>query len=158
MIYPFCLSSGPHNMGNQGHQPYEHMILEHRFPARAKELGHTRAITRMSLNNHGWHSDIVEDIVLAIDEACQNIIRHAYHGECDDPITLHIEFRDNALVVVIEDHAPPVSPDCMNPRAFEDIRPGGLGCHFMRQVMDHVSIGPSPTGQGNILRMVKGVH
>ena len=145
-------------MGNQGHHPHEHMILEHRFPARAKELGHTRAITRMSLNNHGWRSDIVEDIVLAIDEACQNIIRHAYHGECDDPITLHIELQDESLVVVLEDHAPAVSPDCMNPRAFEDIRPGGLGCHFMRQVMDHVSIGPSSNGQGNILRMVKGVH
>ncbi|MDH5585130.1 MAG: SpoIIE family protein phosphatase [Nitrospirota bacterium] len=133
------------------------VVLAHQFPARAKELGPLRAMTRMALNNHSWHSDKVEDIVLAIDEACQNIIRHAYHGECDDPITLHIELTPKALVVILEDQAPVVSPDCMNPRAFEDIRPGGLGCHFMRQVMDTVSIKPSPAGNGNRLRMVKAV-
>ncbi|MDH5563632.1 MAG: SpoIIE family protein phosphatase, partial [Nitrospirota bacterium] len=135
--------------------PNEEVILHHRFPARAKELGQTRALTRMSLNNHGWRSDKVDDIVLAIDEACQNIIRHAYQGECDDPITLHIEGQRDALVVVLEDQAPAVNPDCMNPRAFDDIRPGGLGCHFIQHVMDHVSIEPTPTGQGNRLRMMK---
>ncbi len=138
--------------------PNEEVILHHRFSARAKELGQTRALTRMSLNNHGWHSDKVDDIVLAIDEACQNIIRHAYQGECDNPITLRIEREGDALVVLLEDQAPAVSPDCMNPRAFEDIRPGGLGCHFIKQVMDHVSIEPVSTGQGNRLRMTKRVR
>ena len=157
MIYPFWPSSGHHNMSQQARLPNRHVILNHQFPARASELGPTRAMTRMALNNQGWHSDIVEDIVLAIDEACQNIIRHAYHGECQDPIMLHIELNNDALVVVIEDHAPTVDPDCMNPRAFDDIRPGGLGCHFIRQVMDSVSIGSSPSGQGNMLRMIKGV-
>ncbi len=142
----------------QVHNSNDQVVLAHQFSARARELGPTRAMTRMALNNHGWRSDIVEDIVLAIDEACQNIIRHAYLGECDDPITLHIELHHNTVVVVLEDQAPAVSPDCMNPRAFDDIRPGGLGCHFMRQVMDTVSIEPSPTGQGNRLRMIKGIH
>ena len=146
------------NMSEQASNPNETVVLAHQFPARARELGPTRVMTRRALNNHGWRSDIVEDIVLAIDEACQNIIRHAYHGECDNPITLHIELKHKTLVVILEDQAPAVSPDCMNPRAFDDIRPGGLGCHFMRQVMDTVSIEPSPTGQGNRLRMVKGVH
>lgn len=140
------------------HSPIGQVILVHQFPARARELGPMRAMTRMALNNHGWHSDRVESIVLAIDEACQNIIRHAYHGECDDPITLHIELTSKALVVILDDQAQAVSPDCMNPRAFDDIRPGGLGCHFIRQVMDTVSIGPAPAGPGNRLRMVKGVH
>ena len=142
----------------QAYNSNDQVVLAHQFSAHARELGPTRAMTRMALNNHGWRSDIVEDIVLAIDEACQNIIRHAYLGECDDPITLHIELHHNTVVVVLEDQAPAVSPDCMNPRAFDDIRPGGLGCHFMRQVMDTVSIEPSPTGRGNRLRMVKDVH
>ncbi len=145
-------------MNHQTDSSHEHVILEHQFPARARELGPTRVMIQMALNNHGWGSDIVDDIVLAIDEACQNIIRHAYRGDCNDPIFLRIELKNHALVVVLEDHAPTVSPDCMNPRAFEDIRPGGLGCHFIRQVMDTVTIGPSPTGHGNILQMVKGVH
>jgi sigma-B regulation protein RsbU (phosphoserine phosphatase) len=146
------------NMSRQSNSPNTQAIFTHQFPARARELGPTRVMTRIALNNHGCNSDIVEDIVLAIDEACQNIIRHAYHGECDDPITLQIELNDNTLLVVLEDKASEVSPDCMNPRAFDDIRPGGLGCHFMQQVMDTVSIGPSPTGHGNSLRMVKSVR
>lgn len=157
MTYPFWQSNSGYNMGKQIHHSNEAVILEHQFPARARELGYTRTMTRTSLNNHGWHSDIVEEIVLAIDEACQNIIRHAYRGECDENITLHIGLKGKTLVVRLEDNAPAVSPDCMKPRAFEDIRPGGLGCHFIQQVMDNVSIGPSPTGQGNILRMEKRV-
>jgi len=130
------------------------MKLEHRFSAHARELGHTRALIRTFLNNHGWPSDRVEDIVLAIDEACQNIIRHAYHGECDAPITLQIELHGNKLVIVLEDSAPSVRPDCMTPRAFDGIRPGGLGCHFIQQVMNTVAMTPSPTGKGNLLRMI----
>jgi len=146
------------DINQQALLPNEEVILHHRFPARAQELGQTRALTRMSLNNHGWRSDKVDDIVLAIDEACQNIIRHAYQRECDDPITLRIKREGDALVVLLEDQAPAVSPDCMNPRAFEDIRPGGLGCHFIKQVMDHISIEPASTGQGNRLRMTKRVR
>ena len=133
------------------------VIVDHRFPARARELSLTRTVTRTALNNQGWSTDIVEAIVLAIDEACQNIIRHAYRGECDAPIMLHIELQGERLMVILMDQAPAVSSDCMQPRAFEDLRPGGLGCHFIQQVMDHVSMEPSPSGQGNILRMTKDI-
>ena len=137
--------------------PVGQVIFVHQFPARARELSPLRTMIRAALNNHAGHSDRVEDIVLAIDEACQNIIRHAYRGECDDPITLHIELTPKALVITLDDHAPAVRPDCMKPRAFDDIRPGGLGCHFMRQVMDSVSIEPARIGSGNRLRMTKSV-
>ena len=145
------------NVNPPTHASHQHVILVHRFPARAGELGRTRSMTRMALNNHEWHSDIVEDIVLAIDEACQNIIRHAYLGECDDPIDLHIEFNDEALVVILEDQAPAVNANCMNPRPIDHIRPGGLGCYFIRRVMDSITLSPSPTGHGNHLRMSKSV-
>ena len=114
----------------------QQMILEHGFPARARELTFTRERTRTALNNHGYHTDTIEDIVLAIDEASQNIIRHAYQGECDEVIILRIERQGEELIVTLRDTAPAVKPDCMKPRAFEDLRPGGLGCHFIRQVMD----------------------
>jgi len=55
-------------MSQQTQDPKAQVILDHQFPARARELGPTRAMTRMALNNHGWHSDRVEEIVLAIDE------------------------------------------------------------------------------------------
>ncbi len=129
--------------------------LTHNFPARAKELCETRSAVRNFLTHCDCVSTTVEDVVLAIDEACQNIIRHAYQGETDEEIILKIGREGNILQISLEDTAPEVGSDCMKPREFEDIRPGGLGCHFIKQVMDEVSVGPSPSGRGNILRMRK---
>lgn len=131
------------------------LLLEHRFRARAKELCDTRTAVRTCLTQCGCGPDTVENVVLAIDEACQNIIRHAYRGETDEEIVLEIGREGEALVVSLLDYAPEVSPDCMKPRDLDDVRPGGLGCHFIHQVMDEVSLGPAPTGHGNVLRMVK---
>ena len=133
------------------------VLLVHHFPARAKKLCDTRAAVRNCLTQYQYGSTTVEDVVLAIDEACQNIIRHAYRGETDEEIILQIERQGNTLVISLQDSAPEVRSDCMKPRDLEDIRPGGLGCHFIQQVMDEVSVGPSPTGKGNILRMVKNM-
>ena len=131
------------------------LLLSHAFPARAKELCDTRSAVRNCLIQCGCSSNTVEDVVLAIDEACQNIIRHAYQGETDEEISLLIGREGNVLKISLEDTAPEVTSDCMKPRELEDIRPGGLGCHFIKQVMDEVSLGPSPNGRGNILRMLK---
>lgn len=143
------------SMSNRDSHKKDNLLLTHNFPARAKELCETRSAVRNFLTHCGCVSTTVEDVVLAIDEACQNIIRHAYRCETDEEIILQIGREGNVLQISLEDKAPEVSSDCMKPRELEDIRPGGLGCHFIRQVMDEVSVGPSPSGRGNILRMLK---
>lgn len=143
------------SVSNSDSNEKNNLLLTHNFPARAKELCDTRSAVRNFLAHCGCASTTVEDVVLAIDEACQNIIRHAYQGETDEEIILQIGREGNVLKISLEDSAPEVSSDCMKPRELEDIRPGGLGCHFIRQVMDEVSVGPSPSGRGNILRMLK---
>jgi sigma-B regulation protein RsbU (phosphoserine phosphatase) len=59
-----------------------------------------------------------------------------------------IEFR-------IRDHAPPVTLDDWRPRDLEDLRPGGLGVHFIRQIMDEVAYLPTLDGAGNLLSLKK---
>ena len=145
-------------MNNHKSKQKNDRLLEHHFPARAKELCDTRSAVRNFLTNGGCVSSTVDDVVLAIDEACQNIIRHAYRGETDEEIILQIGWEGDVLKISLEDSAPEVGSDCMKPRDLEDIRPGGLGCHFIQQVMDDVSVGPSPSGRGNILRMIKRVE
>jgi len=140
-----------------GHKKIK-VLLEHRFPARAKVLWQTRSAVRDCLGNDGCQTGVVDDVVLAIDEACQNIIRHAYCGETDQEILLHITRYESQLEIQLRDFAPTVSPDCMKPRALEDIRPGGLGAHLIQEIMDEVSIAPSPNGQGNVMRMTKRVR
>ena len=134
------------------------VLLERHFPARAKVLCQTRSAVRDCLLDDACQSVAVEDVVLAIDEACQNIIRHAYGGESDQEIVLSIIRHDSHVEIQLRDFAPPVSPDCLKPRDLDDIRPGGLGAHLIQEIMDDVSIEPSPDGRGNVMRMRKFVN
>ena len=68
-------------------------VLQLRFPARAAELKGVRDAVRESVEGCGCSAKSIADIVLATDEACQNIIRHAYRGESDNAIELEVEHQ-----------------------------------------------------------------
>lgn len=133
-------------------------VLELRFAARAAELKKMRSAVREYLHAQGCGEECANDVVLAVDEACQNVIRHAYCDGEPGPIELRVERADGALVISIRDEAPTVDPDCLErSRRLEDVRPGGLGTHFMKSVMDEVGFVDLPEGEGNLLRMVKNL-
>jgi len=132
-------------------------VLQLRFPARAAELKRVRDALRDSLERCGCSAKSAADIVLAIDEACQNIIRHAYRGESDDLIEVEVERLGDRLVFSLTDQAPAIDPSRVKPRDLEDVRPGGLGTHFIRRVMDEVEFLEPASGRGNLLRMVRRI-
>jgi anti-sigma regulatory factor (Ser/Thr protein kinase) len=100
-------------------------------------------------------------VVLAVDEALTNIIRHAYKGQIDRPITASFRRvpagRDGggkeAFEIVLEDEGVEVDPAKLCGRALEDVRPGGLGLHFIRESMDEVEF--CRKNGRNQLRLVK---
>ncbi|MGA8259306.1 MAG: ATP-binding protein, partial [Arenicellales bacterium] len=59
--------------------------------------------------------------------------------------------------LLLRDFAEPIDTSQVKPRPLDTIRPGGLGTHFMREVMDEVEFLPPPFGGGNLLRMVKRI-
>ncbi len=132
-------------------------VLQLRFPARAAELKRVRDALRESMEGCGCSAKSTADIVLATDEACQNIIRHAYRGESDNVIELEVEHRGDRLIFSLIDHAPTIDPSQVKPRDLEDIRPGGLGTYFIRRVMDEVEFLRPASGRGNLLRMVRRI-
>ncbi len=83
-------------------------------------------------------------VALAVDEALCNVIRHGYKYAENRPIWINLwPLRDdagevNGIKLVIEDEAPQVDPACMRGRDLEDVKPGGLGVHIIRDVMDEV--------------------
>ena len=103
----------------------------------------------------GCDKDVCRDIVIAVDEACQNVIRHAYGGSPNGEIGLEIIRRSDALVFLLRDFAESIDVSSVKPRDLDDIKPGGLGTHFMREVMDDVQFMPPPAAGGNLLRMIK---
>ncbi|MGH0036794.1 MAG: ATP-binding protein [Myxococcota bacterium] len=131
-------------------------LLERRFQASAAELKVIREAVRDAALAAGVEEAVVGDVVLAVDEACQNIIRHAYCGEEGGDIELSVRREEEGLVVELRDFADPVDPDCVNrKRDLEEVRPGGLGTHFMRSVMDDVAFVECSERRGNLLRMCK---
>ena len=79
-----------------------------------------------------------EELVLAIDEACQNIIRHAYLDLPEGKIQICLQHHTPLLKVHIFDQGHPADVAKIKPRALDDIKIGGLGTHFMNTIMDTV--------------------
>ncbi len=100
-------------------------------------------------------------VVLAVDEALTNIIRHAYRGNTGRPIEVRFRriqaARDgdkrDAFEIVLEDRGATVNRAKLCSRALDEVRPGGLGLHFIRQSMDKVEF--FHRNGRNQLRLVK---
>ncbi|MBI4788496.1 MAG: ATP-binding protein [Chloroflexi bacterium] len=108
----------------------------------------------------GLNEKQIYDVQMAVDEACTNVIEHAYHGWREGTIDLTCEQRGKEFVVVIQDWGDPFDPSKVaKPRTHESLarrHVGGLGLFFMRKLMDRVEFDFS-SGQGNRLTMVKKI-
>lgn len=95
-------------------------------------------------------------IMLAVDEACTNIIRHQYDGRRDERIDIEarIDAGAGTLELVLRDYGEVRDPRQFRGREMSDVRPGGLGIHLIREIMDEVEYSPAPGG-GMQLRLVK---
>ncbi len=130
-------------------------LLRMTFPSRAQELKRVRDAVAKALDDQPCTEGETKDLVLAIDEACQNVIRHAYQGNPDGEVTLDLRRDEDTIIVLLRDFAETVDPENIKPRDLDDIRPGGLGTHLIREVMDEVDYVRPPGDSGNLLRMVK---
>jgi serine/threonine-protein kinase RsbW len=100
-------------------------------------------------------------IVRSVDEAVANVIRHAYKGRTGMPITLTFKRLwcgekvepPAGLEILLQDSGEAADPKKLRGRRLDEVRPGGLGLHFMRQSMDKVEF--SRKNGKNLLRMVK---
>ncbi len=132
-------------------------LLSRRFRAAAAELKETRHAVRDTLAEAGVDDTDVQDCVLALDEACQNVIRHAYGPDREGDIALTITREGEHLIFHLTDWAPRIDPSEVEPRDLDDLRPGGLGTHLIREVMDEADFVEPPPGCGNLLRMRKRI-
>jgi sigma-B regulation protein RsbU (phosphoserine phosphatase) len=61
-------------------------------------------------------------------------------------------------VLSLEDSAPTVDPARVKPRSLDEPRPGGIGTHLIRTVMDQAEFVRTAGERGNLLRMVKRIR
>lgn len=130
------------------------LLLRQTFAAQPERLREMRADLRAALDRNGIAADLRDRLVLAVDEACCNIIRHAYAGTGGD-ILLSLRRDADVLEFELRDDAPAVDPARITPRDLAECRAGGLGVNFIDALMDGWRLQPGASGVGNVLRMWK---
>lgn len=106
----------------------------------------------------GADETVCFDLKLVVDEVCSNIVVHGYEGVEPGPISLSFAVRGNEIVITITDHARPFDPkDAPVPKLdapASERRPGGLGWHLVRELVDRIEYEPGRE-RGNRLVLMK---
>ncbi len=117
-----------------------------------------RAAVEAAVQRLGFGEEQCARVMLAVDEAVTNVMRHGYENQQNQPIWVKLRPTDHhgnaGFTIVVEDLARQVEPDAIRGRDLKDVRPGGLGVHIIKQVMDHAQY-TKREGGGMRLTMAK---
>ncbi|HXX54087.1 MAG TPA: ATP-binding protein [Thermodesulfovibrionales bacterium] len=123
-------------------------------PSHPKYLAMVRAVTvKMGLQNR-VDSEVIQQMEQAVDEACSNVIAHAYAGDPNKQIAVTLRITRDAFEVVIEDSGRKADLASLKGRGLDEIRPGGLGVHFIKRACDVVKFDENRE-KGNRLVLIK---
>ena len=110
--------------------------------SRTENLSQIRDFVNNAALEAGVDNAVTENIILAVDEACTNIIKHAYKQFPDGDIIIKIKSTANTFVVSIIDYGDTFEPDKIPEpdlqKYYRQKRVGGLGIYLMRTLMDDV--------------------
>ena len=116
-------------------------------PADARYLKVIRAFFQSVLKDLG---DDANMLILALDESCSNIVKHRRDAFQDNAIRVRAEIGPELLRFRIGDFCGAEDVPNVRPRDLDDIKPGGLGTHFIGQIMDRVGFEPEPDRPGRV--------
>lgn len=128
-----------------------------RFNAIPERLHEMRKELTQTLEGVGCPEQALRLLVLAVNEACMNVIQHGYRGDPAGEMILEILNNNDELEFRLTDFAPTVDPAQVKPRALDDVRPGGLGTYFIQRIMDEFKFAVPESGEGNLLIMRKRI-
>ena len=138
---------------------YGRQLADCEFQAQAAQLILLRNFVRDCLQKEGYEQDFIRRMVLAVNEASMNIIQHAYANLDAGIFKIEIYTDGKDLTFCLTDFAPAVDKKDIKSRDLDDIRPGGLGVHFINELMDQVEYLETPEkNYGNILQMKKQIE
>jgi len=140
------------------------VLMRLELPSDPNLLCAVRGAVERLTESFGFSPEDCRAVIRAVDEALTNIIRHAYGGRPDQPIEM--SFRSirrqpdsndaEGIEILLCDRGPAIKPEQLCVRALEEVKPGGLGLHFIQQSMDIVEY--KRTNGTNCLRLVKYIR
>jgi serine/threonine-protein kinase RsbW len=135
-------------------------------PADVNHLHQLASYASEAAGEAGFDAIQIGRIELAVDEACSNIIEHAYGSLASGDIDLELQVHPGVRIkIILIDTGRPFNPKavpnyvpCTPLTEIETLKIGGLGLHLMRQTMDDICFEfgvPGATGPFNRLTMMK---
>lgn len=126
--------------------------------SRTENLSSIRDFVSSAASEVNISKDIIENIILAVDEACTNIIKHAYKYSPDGEIIIKIKSSKSKFEIKILDYGLTFEPDKIPEpdlqKYYRERRVGGLGIYLMRTLMDEVKYSTVP-GKHNEVSLIK---
>ncbi len=123
-------------------------------PADPPAMFIVRALVGEISSKIGFEDEQTDKLVLAVDEACTNVIRHAYKNSNDKRIVITFTLSMDYFEIMIRDFGGGADPSTFQGRDLEEVRPGGLGIHFIKSAVDKIEY-DTPPGGGMVLKMIK---
>jgi serine/threonine-protein kinase RsbW len=128
------------------------------FPGQYDNLAKISEFVTGAARAAGLDSAGIYAVELAVDEACANIIDHAYGGEGIGEIECSVEILENGLKIILRDQGKSFDPEQVNPPKLgvplEDLKPRGVGLYLMKKMVDEVHYQAGLEGH-NVLMLVK---
>lgn len=128
-----------------------------RFCSRPDRLKLLRCVVRDAADMAGLNEEDTDAVVLAVNEACMNIIQHAYAMQPSGTIELTASREGDSLVFLLRDYAKCTDVTKVCSRDLDDVRPGGLGVHLIACLMDECGFLEPPDEGGNLFQMKKHI-
>ena len=144
-----------------------------RVPGRYEQIRTICEFVSDGAREAGLDEDAIFQVELSCDEACTNIIEHAYGAEDVGDITVTYQFTGDEFKIILRDNGRSFDFDAVPPpslpgepaensteppsdEAIQNLQVGGLGIHFMRNLMDDICFSHDEQ-KGNTLVMIKKV-
>ncbi|MGE0610433.1 MAG: ATP-binding protein [Pirellulales bacterium] len=129
-------------------------VLSLTSPSDLRVLPVVRALVQVAGQLAGLSEQRSYEAVVAINEACSNVIHHAHHDDRDFPLTVACRVVDDGLEITLCDQGSPFDFEAVPDLDPTEIRAGGRGVYLIRRLMDKVTSTRLEQG-GNELRMFK---
>ncbi len=133
-------------------------MVSKKFPGKFNCLGDICEFVTKEAKAARLNEKEIYAVQLAVDEACTNIIEHAYGGEGKGDIELICKVVNDGMEIVLKDDGEPFDPDLITePKIglpLEEVEPRGAGIFLIRKLMDEV-IYEFSSGKGTVLKMKK---
>lgn len=134
-----------------------------RISATTEHLSDVRAFIRSHIAALKFSDQEANNVLLAVDEACSNLIQHAYKNDASREIEISVKIEKTKVIVTIGDSSSPFDPNTAElpdmEAYFKERRHHGLGIMLMTRVMDDIQYLPASAPSGtNKLVLTKNRH